>query len=101
MIIKKPIKGTYEDHYEIYSVPPVSSGGTHIIQMLNILEKFNLSSYKFGSSEYLHLLIEVLKIAASLENLSEHPIAKAITSKANQMKLGFYIVANFLLFHYY
>ena len=52
------------------------------------LKVFDIHSFSLEKNE-------VLKIAASLENLSEHPIAKAITLKANQMKLGFYNVANF------
>jgi gamma-glutamyltranspeptidase/glutathione hydrolase len=48
---------------EIYAMAPGSSGGTHIIQMLNILEASDLASLKFGSIEHLHLLAEVLKIA--------------------------------------
>jgi len=63
LIIRKPVKGNYRDRYEIYSAPPGSSGGTHIIQMLNILEQFDITSLGFGSPEYLHLLTEVLKIA--------------------------------------
>jgi len=63
LIKRRPIRGTYRERYEVYTVAPVSSGGTHIIQMLNILERFNVASLGFGSPEYLHLLAEVLKIA--------------------------------------
>jgi gamma-glutamyltranspeptidase/glutathione hydrolase len=44
---------------------PVSSGGAHIIQMLNILESFDISGLGFGSVEHLHLMAETLKIAFS------------------------------------
>ncbi len=40
-----------------------SSGGTHIIQMLNILERFDFSSLIFGSPDHIHLIAETLKIA--------------------------------------
>ena len=61
-ITRRPLRGTYRDRYEIYSMAPVSSGGTHIIQMLNILEGFDVASFGFGSPEHLHLFAEVLKI---------------------------------------
>lgn len=63
LIFRKPAKGTYRDSYEVYSVPPVSSGGVQIIQMLGILERFDLASMGFGSAKHLHLLAEALKIA--------------------------------------
>jgi len=63
LIVRRPVRGTYRGGYEVYSMAPVSSGGTHIVQMLNILERFDLSSLGFGSPEHLHLLAEALKIA--------------------------------------
>ena len=63
LIMRRPIRGMYRGRYEVYSMAPVSSGGTHIIQMLNILERFDVASLGFGSPEYLHLFAEVLKIA--------------------------------------
>ncbi len=63
LVMRNPVRGTYRDHYEIYSMAPVSSGGTHIIQMLNILEGFDVTSLGFGTVEYVHLFTEVLKIA--------------------------------------
>ena len=62
-IERRPVRGTYRDRYDVYSMAPVSSGGTHIIQMLNILERFDVARLGFGSPEYLHLLAEALKIA--------------------------------------
>lgn len=63
LIKRDPVKGVYRDDYEIYSMAPGSSGGTHIIQMLNMLERYDLGKMGFGSSEYIHLLAEVMKIA--------------------------------------
>ena len=57
-----PVRGTYRG-YEIVSAPPASSGGTHIVQMLNLLEAFDVAALGFGSAAYIHLLSEVLKIA--------------------------------------
>jgi len=63
LVMRRPIRGTYRDSYEVYSMAPVSSGGTHVIQMLNILERFDVASLGFGSPEHLHLFAEVLKMA--------------------------------------
>lgn len=62
-IKRRPIRGKYRDEFELFSMAPLSSGGTHLIQMLNILERFDLASLGFGSPEHLHLFAEVLKIA--------------------------------------
>lgn len=60
--IRKPVVGTYRG-YEIISMPPPSSGGTHIIQMLNMLEGFDLSAMEHNSAEHIHILAEVMKRA--------------------------------------
>lgn len=59
--IRKPLCGSYRG-YEIISSPPPSSGGTHVIQMLNILENFDIGAMEVNSPEYLHLMSEVFKI---------------------------------------
>ncbi len=59
---RKPIKGTYKN-YEIYSMPPPSSGGTALIEMMNLMELANLDSIEFNSTEYVHLLAEVMRRA--------------------------------------
>lgn len=59
---REPIRGTYRG-YEIVGPPPPSSGGVHVVQMLNLLEGFDVRGLGFGSAENLHLLAEVLKIA--------------------------------------
>ena len=59
---REPITGTYRD-YEIISMPPPSSGGIALVQMLNILENYNLSDDGFGSSQYIHRLVEAMKYA--------------------------------------
>ncbi len=62
--LKKPVIGEYRG-YKIISSPPPSSGGTHIIQTLNILENFDVSKLEVNSSEYLHLFSEVFKLVYS------------------------------------
>ena len=59
---REPVRGTYRG-YEIVAMGPVSSGGTHIIQMLNILEDFDLGAMGFGSADTVHVIAEAMKIA--------------------------------------
>ena len=59
---RAPVRGSYRDH-EIISVPPPSSGGVHLIEMLNILEGYSLDSLGAGSPAALHLMIEAMKRA--------------------------------------
>lgn len=59
---RAPVCGTYRG-YEIVSMAPVSSGGTQIIQMLNILEGFDVGAMGFGTADTVHLFAEVMKIA--------------------------------------
>ncbi len=60
--IRVPVRGSYRG-LDIYSMPPPSSGGIHLIQMLNILERYNLWQMGHNSSDYLHLLAEAMKPA--------------------------------------
>lgn len=57
-----PVTGTYRGH-EISGPPPGNSGITLIIEMLNILEGFDVASMGYGTVESSHLLLETLKIA--------------------------------------
>lgn len=59
---RKPVKGIYRG-YEILSMPPPSSGGVLLIQMLNMLEQYHLSPMGHNSSEKYHLLIETFRRA--------------------------------------
>jgi gamma-glutamyltranspeptidase/glutathione hydrolase len=61
-IVREPVRGTYRGH-EIIGPPPPSSGPLHIIQMLNILEGYDIGALGFGSADTVHLLAEALKIA--------------------------------------
>ncbi len=60
--LRKPVVGSYRG-YSIYSMPPPSSGGVHLIQMLNILERFDLKYLGLNSSETIHLEAEAMKRA--------------------------------------
>ncbi|MFV1988220.1 MAG: gamma-glutamyltransferase family protein, partial [Gemmatimonadota bacterium] len=57
-----PIHGTYRG-YDVYSMPPPSSGGVAIVEVLNILEGFDLARIGQNSALYLHLLTESMRRA--------------------------------------
>ncbi|WP_232059058.1 gamma-glutamyltransferase [Kineobactrum salinum] len=59
---RSPVRGSYRD-FEVVSTPPPSSGGIHIIQILNILEGFDLQAMGHNSAAYLHHLAESMKLA--------------------------------------
>ena len=61
-LVYEPVKGTYRG-YEILAMPPPSSGGVHVIQMLNILEAWNLSESGHNSAQTLHYMTEAMKLA--------------------------------------
>lgn len=61
-IERKPIKGTYKD-YEIYSMPPPSSGGVALLEMMNVMEQANFDSIPFNSKQYVHLVAETMRRA--------------------------------------
>jgi gamma-glutamyltranspeptidase/glutathione hydrolase len=60
--LREPVRGTYRG-YEIISFPPPSSGGVHVIEILNILEKFDLHSMGDHSPEFVHIVAEAMKLA--------------------------------------
>lgn len=59
---RPPLRATYRG-YEIVTVPPPSSGGVALIEMLHMLEPYDLASLGHNSSDYIHLLIEVMRRA--------------------------------------
>tara|TARA_Y100000741_G_scaffold89066_1_gene65812 strand:+ start:296 stop:2014 length:1719 start_codon:yes stop_codon:yes gene_type:complete len=61
-IERSPVEGTYKD-FRIVSMPPASSGGVHLIQMLNMLEEYPIQDMGFGSADSIHILAEVMKRA--------------------------------------
>ncbi len=56
------VRGTYRG-YDIIAMPPPSSGGIHIVQMLNVLENFDVAGYGSESADSVHLLTEVMRQA--------------------------------------
>ncbi len=59
---RTPVGGEYRG-YEVYSMPPPSSGGIHIVQILNILENFDMQKYGFGSADAMQVMAEAEKHA--------------------------------------
>jgi gamma-glutamyltranspeptidase/glutathione hydrolase len=59
---RAPVRGTYRG-YEVVSMPPPSSGGAVLIEMLNMLEGFDLRAMGWSSSDSLHVLAEVMRRA--------------------------------------
>lgn len=95
--VKTPVMGEYRG-YKIYSSPLPSSGGTHIIQLLNILENFDIPRMEINSSEYIHLFSEAMKVTYAdrakymaddrfynvpVEGLTSKEYAKEIACKIN------------------
>lgn len=62
VVEREPVRGTYRG-YDIAAMPAPSSGGTHVIQMLNILENFPLADMGAESADALHLMAEAMKFS--------------------------------------
>ncbi|MBT4141366.1 MAG: gamma-glutamyltransferase [Candidatus Latescibacteria bacterium] len=99
-VIRKPIKGTYQGH-TLFSMPPPSSGGIHIVQILNILENFNLKQTGPNSAATLHHMAEAMKYAYAdrskflgdpdfvdipQKELTSKAYAKSLSQKINAQK---------------
>jgi gamma-glutamyltranspeptidase / glutathione hydrolase len=61
-VVRTPVRGNYRG-YDIVSMPLPSSGGTVLLETLNILEGFPMSDMKQGSAASLHLIIEAMRRA--------------------------------------
>jgi gamma-glutamyltranspeptidase/glutathione hydrolase len=61
-VIRKPVHGTYRG-YDIYSMSPPSSGGIHIVQILNMLENDDIVTSGHNSAATIHLMTEAMKRA--------------------------------------
>jgi gamma-glutamyltranspeptidase/glutathione hydrolase len=61
-VIREPIRGEYRG-FEILSMPPPSSGGIHLVQILNILEGFDFSGTRPSDLDYLHRLTGAMTLA--------------------------------------
>ncbi len=61
-VVRNPVRGSYRG-YDIYSMSPPSSGGTHIVQILNILEGFPIQELGHNSADTIHYMVEAMKLA--------------------------------------
>ncbi len=62
VVERAPVRGTYRG-FEVLGPPPPSAAGVHVVQMLNLLEGFDVRGLGFGTPAGLHLVAEALKLA--------------------------------------
>ena len=62
VVQREAVHGTYRG-FDVYSMPAPSSGGVHLIQMLNLLERYPLAQYGAGSAQVLHIIAESARLA--------------------------------------
>ncbi len=62
VVWREPVTGSYRG-YAIASMPPPSSGGVHLVQILNLLESYPLGEMGAGSAATLHVMAEAMKLA--------------------------------------
>ncbi len=89
---RTPVRGSYRG-YEIHSMPPPSSGGVHLVQLLNILEDYPITFLGHNSADTIHLMTEAMKLAYADRSrylgdpeFWEVPVA-GLTSKSYAAKL--------------
>jgi gamma-glutamyltranspeptidase/glutathione hydrolase len=84
---RPPVRGTYRG-YEIISMGPPSSGGVALLQLLNLMEPYNIASYEFSSSKTVSLMTEAMRLvyadrAMHLGDSDFYPVpVERLTSKA-------------------
>jgi gamma-glutamyltranspeptidase/glutathione hydrolase len=84
---RPPLVGSYRGH-AVYTMPPASAGGATLLQMLNMLERFDLKAAGAGSAQSLHLIAEAMKLgyADRYQHLGDTDFVRApvagFTSKA-------------------
>ena len=99
--IRKPVTGDYRG-YNIYSMPPPSSGGIHLIQILNILENFDIVNMNYHGPTHISIMAEAMKMAFAdrekhmgdpefakdipLEGLTSKTYAKFLANQINIME---------------
>lgn len=86
-IERNPVKTNYRG-FEVLTMGPPSAGGVSLLQMLNILENFNFERQQWGSSYYIHYLVEAMKYAFADRSMHigdpdyfEVPLSKLLSKK--------------------
>ena len=84
---REPLRGAYRD-FDIVTTPPPSSGGIHVLQILNIMEGYDTRAWGHNSAVYLHHLGEAMKLAYADRSrylgdpaYSEVPVAQLIDKR--------------------
>lgn len=100
VIERKPVKGTYRG-YDVLSMPPPSSGGVHIIQMLNMLAQYPIDSMGHNAAATIHVMSESMRRAYAdrslylgdpdfvnvpVKALTNKQYAKSLVSQINMQK---------------
>lgn len=99
VVEREPVRGKYRG-YEVVSMPPPSSGGVHIIEMLNVLQQFPIDKLGHNTAQTIHLMAETMKYAYSdrSEYLGDPDFYKvpvtALTSKDYAQKIASQIAMN-------
>lgn len=99
VVEREPVRGEYRG-YEVVSMPPPSSGGVHIIEMLNVLQQFPIDKLGHNTAQTIHLMAETMKYAYSdrSEYLGDPDFYKvpvtALTSKDYAHKIASQIAMN-------
>jgi gamma-glutamyltranspeptidase / glutathione hydrolase len=86
--VRAPLLGHYRGH-EVLSMPPPSSGGTALIEMLNVLEGYDLAAKGFGAASGVHLVVEAMRRAyadrarylGDPESNPDQPVARLISKE--------------------
>ena len=101
--IRKPVVGSYRG-YQIISAAPTTGGGTHLIELLNIMEGFDVRKLGHNSAQLIHIFTEAMKFAYADKSLNtadpdfyDVPVdsfinknyAKRLREKINQNKASF------------
>ena len=60
--VREPVHGRYRG-YDVFSMPPPSSGGVHLVEILNILEGYPLGELGHNGAATIHLMAEAMKLA--------------------------------------
>jgi len=99
-IERQPVMGDYHG-YKVLSMPPPSSGGVHVIQMLNMLENYPIAQLGHNTSATIHLMAESMRRAYAdrslylgdpdfvnvpVDALTNKQYAKSLTQQINPFK---------------
>ncbi|MBE9607160.1 gamma-glutamyltransferase [Acetobacteraceae bacterium H6797] len=89
---REPVRGSYRG-VTVIGPPPPCSGGVHVIQMLNLMEGFDIAGSGFGTTRTVHLVLEALKIAAADRRAAtadpafvEVPVARLISKDYGDLR---------------